>query len=195
MTERAARDWPLVTIALTALVVLIGLSVPEPSGAFDALVLDRERVHPWSWLTAHVVHTDAAHLTWNAFAFACLGTLAEPLGRARFVESMVIGVVAVDVWFACAADPSLRYYCGSSGALNTVLLATLYALRGSVPTRWLVAVAVVAAAKVGWEWHSGGALLTHSRWPAAVGAHVAGFIAGVGWIALLAARDRPAARL
>ena len=179
---------PFATLALCATIVAIALVAPYTSPAFDQLVLDRANPKPWAWLTAHVLHTDGAHVGWNLFALACLGVLAEPIDRTRFVLSIGVGIAAVDVWFGF--DTSLRLYCGLSGALNTVLLATLYQLRGAIAAAWLFGMAAVAAAKVGWEWHTGAAFLTHTRWPSAVGAHVAGFAAGVVLDACFAARDR-----
>ena len=180
---------PFAALALGAIIVAVAFAAPYSSPAFDALVLDRADAKPWAWLTAHLLHTDASHVGWNVFALVCLGTLAEPIDRTRFVVSIVVGIAAVDVWFV-AFDPSLRFYCGLSGALNTVLLATLYALRGTIATPWLIGVAAIAAAKVGWEWHSGVAFLTHTRWPSAVGAHVAGFAAGIVLDSAYAWRDR-----
>ena len=181
---------PLVTLALIALMLLFVIIAPEPSPAFSALVLDRTEPRMWTWVSAHALHTDWQHFAWNAFAVGCLGLLAEPLCRSRFVTSILVGVAAVDVWFA-TVDTSLRFYCGASGALNAVLLATLYALRRTVATPWLVGVAAIAATKVSWEWHTGAALFTHARWPAAVGAHVAGFLGGLALVGVLAWRDRP----
>jgi len=191
LIDFVGRRTPLVTLVVTAVVLMVAAIAPEPSHAFDALVLDRERPRAWTLVTAHVLHTDPAHVGWNIVALLCLGILAEPLGRVRFVASLVVGIVAVDVWFVFV-DQSLRFYCGLSGALNAVLLATLYALRESVPAKWLFAIAAIAMAKAGWEWHTGAALLTHTRWPAAVGAHVAGLVGGAAWIALIALRDRGA---
>jgi len=180
---------PFATLALCATIVAIALVAPYSSPAFDQLVLDRANPRPWAWVTAHLLHTDWSHVGWNVFALASLGALAEPIDRTRFVVSLVIGVAAVNVWFV-EFDTSLRFYCGLSGALNTVLLAALYQLRGAIAAPWLLGVATVAAAKVGWEWHSGAALLTHTRWPSAVGAHVAGFAAGGVLDAAFAWRDR-----
>ena len=169
--------------------VLLAFVAPYSSAAFDALVLDRARLHPWALLTAHVLHTDWSHLGWNVFALACLGALAEPVDRTRFLVSLAVGAAAVDVWFVWF-DQSLQLYCGLSGALNSVLLATLYALRGAIAAPWLGAIAALSAAKVGWEWHTGAALVTHTRWPSAVGAHVAGFAAGIVLDGVYAWRDR-----
>jgi rhomboid family GlyGly-CTERM serine protease len=179
---------PLLTLALIAGMICVAFAAPEPSDTFAALVLDRTQSRPWPWLTAHFLHTDIAHLGWNALALGVLGWLAEPLGRWRFALSICVGVAAVDVWFAWF-DEQLRFYCGLSGALNTVLLATLYALRHSLAARWLIAVAAIVAAKVVWEGITGTALITHTRWPVAVGAHVAGYCAGVLLVLLLAWRD------
>jgi len=180
---------PVLTLSIVVAMLAIELLASEPSHAFTLLVLDRAAPRPWPWLTTHFLHTDWAHVGWNALAFAILGWLGEPLGRWRFVLSIGVGIAAVDIWFAWFA-PNLRFYCGLSGALNTVLLATLYALRDSVPRRALFAVAVLVAGKVAWEGVTGTALLTHTRWPSAVGAHVAGYCAGVLLVLLLAWRDR-----
>jgi hypothetical protein len=58
--------------------------------------------------------------------------------------------------------------------------------------RWLVAFAGLVTLKLGWEWHTGVALFTHTRWPSAVGAHVAGFAGGVVWAGCAAWLDRRA---
>ena len=192
MTGRVAARWPPITLSLTAIALLIYVAAPETSARFDLLVLDRDEPRWWPWLTAHFLHTDPAHVGWNLFAFVCLGWLGEPDRRLRYALSIVAGIVAVDFWFVWSND-SLRYYCGLSGALNTVLLATLYGLRDRIAPRWLVAFAVLVALKIGWEWHSGVALITHTQWPPAVGAHVAGYVAGVLLVAAYAWRDRAAA--
>jgi len=192
LTDRFTARWPSITLSLTAVALLIYVAAPETSAQFDLLVLDRDEPRWWPWLTAHFLHTDPAHVGWNLFAFVCLGWLGEPDQRLRYALSIVAGIVAVDFWFVWSND-SLRYYCGLSGALNTVLLATLYGLRDRIAPRWLVAFAVLVALKIGWEWHSGVALITHTQWPPAVGAHVAGYVAGVLLVAAYAWRDRAAA--
>jgi len=180
---------PVIALALALVAIALALLAPENSERFDLLVLDRSEVRWWPWLSAHVLHTDREHLGWNVLALLCLGWLAETQGRLRFALSIAIGVVAVDVWFAWF-NVALRYYCGLSGVLNTVLLAALYELRHSVDRGWLVAFAGLVAAKLAWEWHSGVALLTHTQWPPAVGAHIAGFGAGLLLVAAYAWRDR-----
>src|SRR5262249_10946583 len=145
---------PFATFTLCATIAAFALVAPYSSAVFDALVLDREAVQPWAWLTAPVVHTDWSRVGWNLFALACLGALAEPIDRARFVASIVVGVAAVDGWFAWI-DDSLRFYCGLSGSLNTVLLATLYALRGTIAPPWLFGVAAIAGGEGAWGGHKG----------------------------------------
>jgi membrane associated rhomboid family serine protease len=181
--------WPIVTFALAALTLAIGVAAPEPSPQFDLLVLDREQARSWPWLTSHLLHTDHAHLAWNLLALVCIGWLGEAPARLRFVVSLCTGVLAVDMWFALFAEP-LRFYCGLSGVLNTVLIVMLYALRGSVPALWLYTFAAAVAIKLVWESATGVALLTHTRWPSAVGAHIAGYSAGMILVGLFAWRDR-----
>ena len=190
MTARSASQWPLITLGLTGVALLLYVAAPETTQRFDLLVLDRDQPRGWPWLTAHFLHTDPAHVGWNLLAFVCLGWLGEPAHRARYASSIIVGIVAVDCWFVWF-NADLRYYCGLSGILNTVLLATLYALRDSIAPRWLFAFAGLVGAKIAWEWHTGVALLTHTQWPPAVGAHIAGFVAGVVLVAGYAWRDRP----
>jgi membrane associated rhomboid family serine protease len=191
LISRSLARTPAIALTLTIVAALVALVAPETSERFDLLVLDRDEPHWWSWFSAHVLHTDPLHLAWNVLALLCLGWLGEAESRARFALSIVVGVAAVDAWFAWS-NVALRYYCGLSGVLNTVLLVTLYALRRSIAPRWLVAFAVLVAMKLGWEWHSGIALLTHTQWPPAVGAHIAGFGAGLLLVAAYAWRDRAA---
>ena len=187
--HRTPANIPLITLTLILLAIAISLIAPEPSARFDLLVLDRAQPRAWAWLTAHFLHTDIVHLGWNVFGFGCLGALGEREDRVRFAMAIAAGIVAVDVWFVWI-NVDLRFYCGLSGVLNTVLLVTLYALRGRIALRWLILAAVLVALKLGWEWHSGVALLTHSRWPSAVGAHIAGFVAALPLLAVYAWRDR-----
>lgn len=189
MIARVAARTPTIALALALIMLVVALAAPETSARFDLLVLDRNEPRWWPWLSAHVLHTDAEHLGWNALALLCLGWLGETRARLRFAASIAVGVIAVDVWFAWF-NSSLRYYCGLSGVLNTVLLVTLYAQRDSIAPRWLFAFAGLVAAKLVWEWHSGLALLTHTQWPPAVGAHAAGFGAGLLLAAAYAWRDR-----
>jgi membrane associated rhomboid family serine protease len=93
LTERftALRHWPVFTIVLIALTILISVMAPEPSSQFDFFVLDREQPRPWPWLTTHFLHTDPAHLLWNVLALGCLGWLGEAEGRVPFVISCVSG--------------------------------------------------------------------------------------------------------
>ena len=179
---------PWITLALIVLSVVVSAIAPEPSARFDLLVLDRAEPRPWPWLTTHFLHAGAVHLGWTVFALGCLGLLGEAQHRARFGMSLIAGIVAVDLWFACI-NVDLRFYCGLSGALNSVLLVTLYVLRGTIPTRWLWLAAVLVVLKVGWEWHTGVALLTHSRWPSAVGAHVAGLAGALPLLTAFIWRD------
>ncbi len=190
MIARSLARSPTVSLALALLATFLAILAPENSARFDLLVLDRAEPRWWPWLTAHALHTDLTHLGWNVLALLCLGFLAEPQNRRRFVLSIVVGVVAVDVWFAWF-NATLRYYCGLSGVLNTTLLVTLYTLRDSIAPRWLIAFAVLVAAKLVWEWNSGIGLLIHTQWPPAVGAHIAGFGAGLLLVGARAWRDRP----
>ena len=96
----SAATLPLLTLSIVVAMLAVAFLAPEPSHAFALLVLDRAQPRPWPWLTAHFLHTDWAHVGWNALAFAILGWLGEPLGRWRFALSIGVGIAAVDIWFA-----------------------------------------------------------------------------------------------
>lgn len=140
-------------------------------------------------LTAHLLHTDKAHLLWNLLGLAVLGYLVERRSRVLLLVAVGGGMGAVTLWFHLLSDTT--YYVGWSGVLNCLFVCSLwtlylpvsqsdlYSLQTRRMNNALVAViAIGGLAKALWELAQGEALLTHTLWPSAPGAHLAGMLAG-----------------
>jgi rhomboid family GlyGly-CTERM serine protease len=182
---------PWLTLLLSGLVVALYLLLgPAPPG----LVFDHARVaqgEVWRLLSAHLVHSDAAHLAWNLAAFVILGVLLEWRAGCRgwaFLGLLVAAALAVDAWLWWL-QPDLRIYCGLSGVLNA-LYAALAALLWLETRHPLFPLALLGdLAKIAVEAANGGALLPTTTWSAVPGAHLAGIVAGLIFVSLVAARD------
>jgi len=145
-------------------------------------------------LTAHFLHTDTAHLLWNLLGLAVLGVALERFSRTLLMAAVLAGMAAVTLWFHTFADST--HYVGWSGVLNSLLVCCLYSLylpstSGQLATsrsyqnttRWInnlivVTVAIGALSKTAWEIAFDQALITHTLWPPAPAAHLAGLTAG-----------------
>ncbi len=182
---------PWLTLLLSGLVVALYLLLgPAPPG----LVFDHARVaqgEVWRLLSAHLVHSDAAHLAWNLAAFVILGALLEWRAGCRgwaYLGLLVTAALAVDAWLWWL-QPDLWIYCGLSGVLNA-LYAALAALLWLETRHPLFALALLGdLTKIAVETANGGALLPTTTWSAVPGAHLAGIVAGLIFVSLVAARD------
>lgn len=173
-------------------------------------------------ITAHLLHTDHAHLLWNLLGLSILGCVIERYSRPLLIASVVSGMFAVATWFHLFSNGS--YYVGWSGVLNSLLVCCLWALylptpelptpelptpdlpkparQALVPEQihspnarrlnnaLIAGIALAAFAKLVWELTHNEALLTHTAWPSAPGAHLAGMIAGMLLCVLAACRHR-----
>ena len=164
------------------------LSANAPGALFwQGALAASEDVFSTRGLTAHFLHTDSAHLLWNLLGLVVLCLVLERVSRKLLLSALVAGMVGVTLWFHLIADSA--YYVGWSGVLNSLLVCALWALylpAGAdypAATRWLNnlvlgAIAAIALAKHGWELATDTALVTHTLWPSAPGAHLAGICAG-----------------
>ena len=184
---------PLVTIAITALTAALSLLAPltEPgSGSlFWRLALDSEAPgEVWRWASGHLLHTSPTHLLWNLLALAVLGALVEHHSRRLLLASLAAGAGTVSLWFF--VQNGFTYYVGWSGVLNTLLVTALFSQYAppdgdvEAPDRrahntLLGGIAVAALLKNIAEFESGMSLTAVGPWPAAPGAHLAGFAGGV----------------
>ena len=79
----------------------------------------------WRFLTAHIVHSDLDHLTWNLCALIILSLLIERDNRQLRITSLLAGIISIDcyLWF----NPiGIVNYAGFSGILNTLLVIALF---------------------------------------------------------------------
>jgi rhomboid family GlyGly-CTERM serine protease len=165
------------------MLLLIGLAVYVFGGpAPESLVFDRQAIMQgelWRLLTGHWVHTDIEHLVWNLLALGILGWMIETsLGHLKLYTALITGMCVVNAWVWWFI-PSLDYYCGLSGILNTLLFVIL--IDGWRRSRNYIFPLVVigATAKIGFELFQSSAIFTNTSWPAVPEAHLAGALAAV----------------
>lgn len=169
--------WPTFMLLLIAFAVYV-FGGPAP----EALVFDRQAIMQgelWRLLTGHWVHGDWQHLAWNLMAFGILGWMTESsLGHLKLYTALIAGMCVVNAWVWWFI-PSLDFYCGLSGILNTLLFVIL--IDGWLSSRKLIfpLVAFGATAKIGFELFHSSAIFTHTSWPAIPEAHLAGALAAV----------------
>ena len=188
----AERDAWLAPLALGALMLALE--------AVDVSALRYERVavlhgELWRLVTGHLVHADAAHLTWNLAGLALVAWLfAREYTRREWIVILVASTVAIDAGFL-AFEPQLEWYVGFSGVLHGLMAGGLLA--------WLVRhrdgvtaiVAVLFAAKLAWEHLVGPLPFTAETLsiPVVHQAHTYGAIGGAlgAWVCLRRTRSAP----
>lgn len=167
------------TLTLGALALVFSLAPGGP----DAWLLDRSAAlasQPWRLLTAHLAHSDPAHLAWNLLGLAVLGAAFEPLLRWRLWAVLVAAALAIDAWFYLA-DPNLARYCGLSGALNGLLVLGLIEWHRRSGD-WLPAlIGIGALGKTLVELLSGVTVFTELAWQPVPEAHLIGMTIGTLW--------------
>lgn len=169
------------------------LSHPAGGGAFRALFsLTAEGVRDgafWQPVTYVFLHGSWLHLAANAFGLAVTGTALERLlGTAAFFRLALLTALAGALGFllSLAFDPRLSVRMGCVGA-SAVLAGCLGAAATLSPrcrlTLWLLVVPIPVRA---WQLVPLLLLLIAAEalwWPqtTAYGAHLGGFLAGMGW--------------
>ncbi|MGD2056823.1 MAG: rhombosortase, partial [Gammaproteobacteria bacterium] len=147
----------------------------------EAWIYDREAIARGEWwrlATGHWIHGDGGHLLWNLLALVLLGWLLETLQVRWLALALGAGMAGVDAWLWWG-DAGLRYYCGLSGILNSVLAAYLLLSWRARRHPVLAGIAIVAVGKVLIEIARHEALLTDTLWPGVPEAHAAGLLAGL----------------
>ncbi len=129
----------------------------------------------WRLVTGHFVHSDNQHLLWNIVALALLGAMLEQHSRRLFLQSMVVGIVAVDALLFLSDDAPMAY-CGFSGVLNAMFLALLYREYRRQAHWSIPLIAIAALLKIVVESRHG-AVFSHTAWPAYPAAHAAAYAA------------------
>jgi rhomboid family GlyGly-CTERM serine protease len=153
--------------------------------AAEAWVFDRVAIAQGEWwrlITGHWVHSDPAHAGWDITALLVLGMVFEVRLQWRLPLALLIGTVGVDAWLWWGV-PALRYYCGLSGILNSLLIVGLLQLWGDLRHPLILLTAAGTVAKILVEINTGQAVLTQTAWPSVPTVHAAGFLCGLvsGW--------------
>lgn len=178
---------PLVTTTLLLIVVALHAAPIDSSLLYfgRAEIIDGQT---WRVLTGHLAHADWNHLLWNALGLGVLGAIIEQRSRLLLAGSLVIGIATVNQ-LLLSPFAALDYYCGLSGALNTLLVVALW-LEWQASRSWRVLVITVACVlKVVVELKTGNALISQTSWPPYAESHVAGMVGGLAVIMALRTRD------
>jgi len=146
-----------------------------------AWVYDRVAIASGEWwrlISGHWVHSDPMHAAWDIGALLLLGLLFEPRLQWRLPLVLLAGSVAIDGWLWWGL-PMLRYYCGLSGILNSLLVFGLLYLWRDLRHPLVLLTMAGAITKIVLEIGAGQALLTSTAWPSVPTAHAAGFVCGL----------------
>lgn len=176
-----SRRLPWFTLAIAA--VSVGIHcIP---GAPEILQFDRTAVENgdvWRWLTAHVTHFDANHLSWDGAALVLLGWSIERKSPSRFALALGLAALLITpaVWLF---QPHFETYRGLSGLDSAAfgVLATSLLLRSEVAARATGAIALAGIfAKFVFELATQHTLFAAGDGYAPVPlAHVVGLLSGV----------------
>jgi rhomboid family GlyGly-CTERM serine protease len=195
MLERLTRlrfsDW-VAPLGLCGLLLALFLG---GEGATGALRYERAAVLQGQWwrlATGHLVHPDARHLAWNVFGILLVWWLFAREYRLReWGVVLLVSTAALAAGFL-ALEPQLDWYVGFSGVLHGAMAAGLVAWLRTARDPLTALVAVLFAAKLGWE-HVHGALPFTSATlslPVIHQAHTYGAIGGLAAALLINRKGR-----
>jgi rhomboid family GlyGly-CTERM serine protease len=170
------QNIPILTLGLVALLFALHLLAPDRTLLFFSAA-DVRAGELWRALTGHLVHADAGHLLWNCLGLLVLGAIIERRSRLDWWLALLTGMASVDV-LLLSPFSQLQYYCGLSGALNTLLLLALWGEWRDSRSLWVAVLFLACVAKVVVELSSGDSLLTNISWPPYAWSHLAGLLGG-----------------
>ena len=169
---------PRFTLGITTLAIaLYALFGPAP----ELWVFDRVAIAQGEWwrlVSGHLVHSDFEHAFWDILAFALIGALVEQSGSGRTRAAAAISLLMVDAWLWWGAG-YLRWYCGLSGIINTLLVLLIDQLWREEKSVWVALGAAGYGIKLLVEAVTGNALLTATAWPSVVSVHLVGVAVAV----------------
>lgn len=136
----------------------------------------------FSWVSTHFMHVDMSHFVWNFAGLMILAGLIEQYSRRTLLMSLMIGVIAVDLYLLLYYQ--LDAYAGLSGALNSLLVVALMLLYQHEPHMQITCqfIFLMAFIKILFEWYTSISLFTSMTWQSVPLAHLAGFIGGCFYI-------------
>ncbi len=183
----STRRFPTLTFCLLMTAIGLHWLVPDQALLYFSAA-DIARGEAWRIVTGHFMHADPEHLFWNCLGLAVLGTLIEHRSRTLLWVALGAGIASVSALLLSPLS-QLEYYCGLSGALNTLLLVALW-LEWQATRSWaIIVIACVCIAKAVIEVSLGESIVTHISWPPYAWSHVAGLVGGLitVWCPLLRA--------
>jgi len=178
------RQIPILTISLLTLLVSLHVLVEDKTQLYFSAA-DIFQGESWRLVSGHFMHADLQHLLWNCLGLLVLGILLEYRSRVVLIASLGVGILFVSALLLTPYS-KLDYYCGLSGALNTLLLVALW-IEWRLTRSWLIIlIACGSIAKVLVEVAQGASIVTHISWPPYAWSHVAGLTGGLFVIWMLA---------
>lgn len=177
--------WPKSTLLIATGMVLTHQWLPLSVWVFDRAQIESGSY--WSLLSGHFVHSDVQHLIWNLVALVLLGAVIERRSVTIFWTSLLFSIGVVDVGLYWAM-PWLNQYCGLSAVLNTLWVVAL-GLIWRETRSWIVPLLGLAGlCKLTVEMSNHTAIFTDTAWPPLAESHLAGQIAGLLILGMLAAQ-------
>jgi rhomboid family GlyGly-CTERM serine protease len=171
------RRIPILTISLVIAIISFHWLVEDKTPLYSsATAIFQGEV--WRLITGHFIHADLHHLFWNCLGLAVLGSLLEYRSKRMLLIALATGMVFVNA-LLLSPYSQLDYYCGLSGALNTLLLLALWLEWKSTQSWIIAAIALGVITKTLIEVSQGVSLMTHISWPPYAWSHVAGLTGGV----------------
>ncbi|HEC07877.1 MAG TPA: rhombosortase [Thiolapillus brandeum] len=168
--------WRTLLLATAAVAAYLLLGAAPENWVFDRAAITRGEW--WRLLSGHWVHSGAAHAGWDIGALLLLGFLFEKtLGR-HLVSVLLLGSLGIDAWIWWG-EPSLGYYCGLSGILNTLMAVGLVSLWQEMRHPLIALTGLGFVAKVLIELSGGQMLLTSTAWPGVPEVHAVGMFVGM----------------
>jgi rhomboid family GlyGly-CTERM serine protease len=172
-----AQRFPVVTLAVLLATTGLYWFVPDRTLLYFSAE-DIARGEFWRLVTGHFSHADPGHLLWNCLGLTVLGVLIERRSVAFLLISLGTGIVMVST-LLLSPFSQLVYYCGLSGALNSLLVVALWLEWKASRSYWVAVVAFVSVLKVVVEIILGTSIVTNISWPPYAWSHAAGLLGGL----------------
>ena len=172
--------WLTLTVSMvTAIIFFLG------HGLFQAWVFDHDLIcqgQVWRLLSGHFVHCTFEHLFWDIVGLIILGAVIEVHDRRQVMPALLMSCAGVSLWLLSDQAPFARY-CGLSGALNGLLVVAVVLHYRETKNRIYLLAIVLTVIKMIFEFTTHQTIFTDLAAQSMPGAHAAGFISGLCYIA------------
>ncbi|MFT6332407.1 MAG: rhomboid family GlyGly-CTERM serine protease [Lentimonas sp.] len=151
-----------------------------PDDLFAILIFNQDQMNSGNhigFLTSHFLHVDVEHLVLNIMAFLALGYVLENHGKKYLIAAVIAGVIGVDVFLLIFSN--LKFYCGFSGVLNSLLIFAITSIYRKGQNNNIVFLILIGSlGKIIFEIYFGSALSDVS-WRSEPKAHLSGFLSAI----------------